>query len=924
MKIKRGNNKGSTIIIVLLMCSFIMIIATAITITTMTCLQLRIVQAESKKTFYTSEQAVDEVYAAIGAISINCFNDVYTEQLKNIRTSVTYVAGNPISNTYINNDEANYKLRQKYTMTLLEKLGVKGTATQLTTKDVSTNKDVLSSGLLKYNAEGKVDTSVFVTACNGYIDGSLGSDEAGNKKVQKIENLKVKSVENIKVILEKNPKETGGTGYDTYFFEFEDLVVEYKTSAGYYSDVTFNGKVGLPDVLIDFVDNDVTGTLNFASYSLIGNVGVDIKSASSAVAGSVFAGKARGLNLLADTSLTGRRIITAGDINIGATTSIANSMVYALGVKIGHKAGYMFDNTKIGGVGDDYTYVQEDDTAKVTTAVAYTKETNASGAETGRIIKTLTKTTLNKSTSETTISQDITYYNASEYANATSGVLTASNSSFNINDDLEVNGNDSSATFNGSTYSGYGYEYATVNAVGGQISNRVGKPDGSSCIVINSSGSSISFNASSSVLISGRAFVTYYNVISKAGQKKDGNYTPLATGEEYSLDVNQEIYMVPAKLIKTGTNPYYSATSTTSVNDNNFELNAITQQNFFGASLLVSGTDASGNAVKQYEYRNAEIDTTDASGNVTTKYYTYYYLKFKNLASMKKYVQIISSADEYASYIQSLKAQNAAYAGLNEVATNDPTWVALHRLYVNNNNSITIPSNVYSSYLTSLLSSPAGTTNVAAYDKEYQDKASRYKALYTLLMDLDSTDASGSYKYYTAAKVEEEITDYEDYCKEYDANGIFGNFINKTALNELNSGTNGVGGTYSTTALNDPNFYLIGTTGDYTVPSTITDGVIVCDGNVTLNHSFNGVIIANKVITVGGSGVTVQNTYTMDQIVEYIQSASVLKNGTFYYYKKIFKYWNSKEKNSSVGAMTLAEMTYKDMVSFSEWRKYED
>ena len=65
---RKRNNSGSTIVIVLIMTSFVLILSTLITTTTMVNLKMKMIASQSKKTFYTSEEAVDEIYAALGKI----------------------------------------------------------------------------------------------------------------------------------------------------------------------------------------------------------------------------------------------------------------------------------------------------------------------------------------------------------------------------------------------------------------------------------------------------------------------------------------------------------------------------------------------------------------------------------------------------------------------------------------------------------------------------------------------------------------------------------------------------------------------------------------------------------------------------------------------------------------------------------------
>ena len=63
------------------MTSFVLILSTLITTTTMVNLKMKMIASQSKKTFYTSEEAVDEIYAVLGKASMECFNASYEEQL---------------------------------------------------------------------------------------------------------------------------------------------------------------------------------------------------------------------------------------------------------------------------------------------------------------------------------------------------------------------------------------------------------------------------------------------------------------------------------------------------------------------------------------------------------------------------------------------------------------------------------------------------------------------------------------------------------------------------------------------------------------------------------------------------------------------------------------------------------------------------
>ena len=122
---RKRNNSGSTIVIVLIMTSFVLILSTLITTTTMVNLKMKMIASQSKKTFYTSEEAVDEIYAALGKASMECFNASYEEQLTTL-SSYSKVVSDQHNNfatlVEIDNEKANVALRENYMQKLIGKL----------------------------------------------------------------------------------------------------------------------------------------------------------------------------------------------------------------------------------------------------------------------------------------------------------------------------------------------------------------------------------------------------------------------------------------------------------------------------------------------------------------------------------------------------------------------------------------------------------------------------------------------------------------------------------------------------------------------------------------------------------------------------------------------------------------------------------
>lgn len=288
----KKNNSGSTIVIVLLMTSFVLILSTLITTTTMINLRMKMASSQSTKSFYTAEQAVDEVRAALGVISVECFNTAYEEELTKLYSTNS-------TGTTINNKEANQQMRQKYTKDLLNKMQLfEGVPSSDAKIAFYLGKPAGSFTIANWNAddtkadEKKIYTS-FVDTLNNYIE------------------------DNTKLSVEKVTKITfdvsGVSPLYSYAIGFYDCVVKYLDNSGNYSYITFNGAVGMPDIEIDFKNDDKVGTLCFADYSLVGNGGIILpKNASATISGSAYAGTGASAKGTALTINEGASLTMAG------------------------------------------------------------------------------------------------------------------------------------------------------------------------------------------------------------------------------------------------------------------------------------------------------------------------------------------------------------------------------------------------------------------------------------------------------------------------------------------------------------------------------------------------------------------------------------------------------------------------------------
>ena len=822
----KKNNSGSTIVIVLLMTSFVLILSTLITTTTMINLRMKMASSQSTKSFYTAEQAVDEVRAALGVISVECFNTAYEEELTKLYSTNS-------TGTTINNKEANQQMRQKYTKDLLNKMQLfEGVPSSDAKIAFYLGQPAGSFTIANWNAddtkadEKKIYTS-FVDTLNNYIE------------------------DNTKLSVEKVTKITfdvsGVSPLYSYAIGFYDCVVKYLDNSGNYSYITFNGAVGMPDIEIDFKNDDKVGTLCFADYSLVGNGGIILpKNASATISGSAYAGTGASAK---GTALT---------INEGASLTMGGGYFVCGGnIEADNNSGLSVNNTSL-----------------------WAKNINVSD-----------------------------------------GVTINSNAaSFNLQDDLTVDGENSEVNINGSFF-GFGYEE-------GNLAKQ--RPNYSSAIIVNGLNSHITFGTLGQLYVAGRAYIKFSD---------DRAY---ATGESSAVNINQEIYMIPAKLLTNGSkNP--SALNDSAASGVKFTCD-INENNFFAYDLLAS---------EKYESRNAYFDIdgnlvdestleTDSTthlitdANIRANSKTYYYFKFKDDYARNKYANLILDDTEFESYISGKRddyKENARKLRKQIIAAKD-SFKGL------TNSSITgVAINTPGAF--SQITSSSGSTLSAAELKikaASTDRALRYDVLNKILANpLKSDEESGWYT--SRADLQNDLSTrnpakYNSInLSNYTLGDVFGNIINEEGIEELLR--SGAGPTYSYPRFTDGSHYAVYKLNSADPTETLkistvgfASGLVVCTGNVDVDVDFSGVILAKGKVTVE-SGCKVSNGYTeasfKTAMEGWMASANeadgTLRNG--YDIGHIFRFYNSKTTTTS-GTLTVDKMTYRDMVRIDKWRKYEE
>lgn len=296
---RKKNNKGSTLIIVIVVLAMIAVLATTTLSAALLNYRMKIVGSQSKKSFYTAEEAVDQVYACLGVLSMENLKDAYDVSMANI----TRQDGSGV-NYIVSNEKCNSELRVKFAKDTLKDLFNNDTwAPSYTTNTVKLSEDTPS---IKDTVKKLM---------NSYIEDYTASNTI----------ISVKSVGNCRLV------ESLSTKYDklyNYTIEIDDVAIEYKNEQGFFSNVTVDTQLALPDMMIDFTDVSDSSLLTFADYAIIGCGGVDVNDSVSfkLSQAKLYAGTTGiKLNKFAKFSAVDATVNTPGDITLdGVGSSLTN------------------------------------------------------------------------------------------------------------------------------------------------------------------------------------------------------------------------------------------------------------------------------------------------------------------------------------------------------------------------------------------------------------------------------------------------------------------------------------------------------------------------------------------------------------------------------------------------------------------------
>lgn len=317
----RKDNRGDTLVIVLVGIFLLSLLGSAILASTAVNYEMKSIDRGNKKTFYTAEQALDEVYAGIGNDVMLSMQYAYSYVLDNmLETDATgkYVTGD--------NDELNKAFRNifYYSLTLQEPSDKTADWTDIKS-DIQA--DVVGVPTDLYNKKKPYaiyqDTSAKRTELQGYLNGLVNASVASYTPTVSIDT----SVGGSAVrYLSKVGMDTDGNNVTIDTFTLKDVKVICTTSQDVTSSVSTDIVVEVPIVDINFSEVTSIDYGELLKYSIVaeGDTSSPLKetmrvSTNLTVNGNVYAGKPdsdKKIGIKIDNSkfnMIGSNIVTSGD-----------------------------------------------------------------------------------------------------------------------------------------------------------------------------------------------------------------------------------------------------------------------------------------------------------------------------------------------------------------------------------------------------------------------------------------------------------------------------------------------------------------------------------------------------------------------------------------------------------------------------------
>lgn len=263
---KKLDNKGASLVLALVAILFVTLLASTVMAAAMANLTLKRMEFQSKRSFYTAETAIDEIYAGLGKLSMNSMNDAYVQELSVLVDD---------SGSVKDNAAANKDMKHRFVVSCLNEL--------------SNHSATLDANGIYH---GTLSNLAVKTILESYIS------EPSKLHVNQISKIRACANES-----------------DGYRITIYDVSISYESSAGYFADITTDFVISYPDIDVSFHNNNPK---DFLDYCLVADTNVafgnDIATALVNVGAGIFAGKDFNVNNGSNGTISSGKTVVHGDV----------------------------------------------------------------------------------------------------------------------------------------------------------------------------------------------------------------------------------------------------------------------------------------------------------------------------------------------------------------------------------------------------------------------------------------------------------------------------------------------------------------------------------------------------------------------------------------------------------------------------------
>jgi hypothetical protein len=835
----KKNNDGSTMLFVLVSVMFIGLLATLITALSVAGFKMKNVDYLSKKNFYEGEEYTSKIYNEFGMNAVGILGEAYVSTMGNINS------GSITSKDSMNNYLMNLYYKNMLIYLKLEAAGVSDTALKLPIKFDNASSQVSDpTNGMTARIQSIVDPS---DPASRQVEASVNGDiyciPAGLTKVE------------VEAALGTAP---GCLEYDEVSLQtaypviiINDVHLTYvKSSNNYESDYTFDIVIRYPDWDFTFA-NPVSASSDidtFLDYVLISNDAMVFNGVNEGVHGCVSAG-------------TNGVVAQNEDFD-----DYSSGFKYGIQINSGAQV-HFYENGE-----NRYEPLAIVATDNVTVNSTLTNPSYMA-VHGGKLW-----------CNSVILNMAETDYDGT----ATGSTFTTSSTKLYIQDDLQLDGDFSTAIISGGSYYGYSTNSSTTSNTA---------QNSSSAIMVNGNKSSVSLSGLDVLSVNGLAYLNFKN-----------KGTLYRTGESITVKGTQVMYLVPDDYMyaTTGTkigNPVKVSGSGITYTADQAEI-ASGLTDFFGYSYL---KNMAADGEYPFIVRNYTINGSE---------YAFYYLNFKSTSAQGNYVKnVLNSSSTDSVLLATREKVLKALSDMNETAA-------------------------------SLVSASASSmfTAGAIVTANGGEQAGTASASGVADVVIDSMNLRNKYLLMKSILVpvpdDEIVVDFSNVvCKDliYKNNidstaypstsrAIVNQYLNRSAVDNIIDTTKlqlyaaDGGGVWSRSHADGDLVYINSYGGEADVTSYTHKGVVVVNGDAVVKGSFTGLIIATGRITVSGSG----ELYSSPDVVEGVLTAEqsyVPTSSEVGPRSDVFRFYPCATSLTAYGD-SIDQLDYSDVIYYDNWRRY--